>query len=69
MLKKLGKKMSYPIDTWIKKVMNQHYFDNKYSEKSFTPKHYREISEFAREYFGENAGLAQEYLYYYYRKK
>ncbi|MDO8627123.1 MAG: DNA glycosylase [Candidatus Diapherotrites archaeon] len=65
----LGKGMSYPVDTWIKKVMNQHYFDNKYSGANFTNKHYQEISEFAREYFGENAGLAQEYLYYYYRKK
>ncbi|MFP4116906.1 MAG: DNA-3-methyladenine glycosylase family protein [Candidatus Aenigmatarchaeota archaeon] len=49
---------AFPIDTWIKKVIKKKYPD-LYS------KNYGELSENMRSYFGEYAGYAQEYLFYY----
>jgi len=43
---------AFPIDVWIKKVLEKYY------PADFSP----------REYFGGYAGVAQEYLYYYERK-
>ena len=44
---------SFPVDVWIKKVLGKYY------PGDFSP----------HEYFGEYAGIAQEYLYYYERKQ
>ena len=44
---------SFPIDVWIKKVLEKYY------PADLSP----------LEYFGEYAGIAQEYLYYYERKQ
>jgi len=47
---------SFPIDVWIKKVLEKYYPGD--------------LSPFSPiEYFGEYAGIAQEYLYYYERKR
>jgi len=51
---------AFPVDTWIKKVMEALYL-----KKSATNK---EISEFAHLAFGEYAGIAQQYLFYYARE-
>lgn len=48
---------SIPFDTWIKKALSTHYPD-LYSED------YNDASENMREYFGEHAGYAQEYLFH-----
>ena len=53
---------AFPIDTWIKKVMEKLYFGGKSVSN-------KRIREFAQHYFGKYAGYAQEYLYYYARTK
>lgn len=54
------KKESFPIDVWVKRTVQTLYL----SEKA-TPK---QIERFASEYFGEYAGVAQQYLFYYSRE-
>jgi N-glycosylase/DNA lyase len=55
MLFSLGRFSDFPVDVWIKRKMEEFYgLKNK-----------GEIEEFARERFGENAGLAQQYIFYY----
>jgi len=46
-----------PIDTWGYKVLESHYPDLHTED-------YDELSENLREYFGEKAGYAQEYLFH-----
>lgn len=56
----LEKKESFPVDVWVKRVMEHFYFkeDTKPSV----------ISEFAKEEFGALGGYAQQYLFYYARE-
>lgn len=53
----MGKIDSFPIDTWVKKVMNQLYGIDENNMK--------EMASFAAETFGEYGGIAQQYLFYY----
>jgi len=46
-----------PIDTWGYKVLESHYPDLHTDD-------YDQLSENLREYFGEKAGYAQEYLFH-----
>ena len=55
----LGKIEAFPVDTWIKKVMNELYVDSTNITK---------INQYATEKFGEYAGIAQQYLFYYKRE-
>ncbi|MGB8218597.1 MAG: DNA glycosylase [Candidatus Methanoperedens sp.] len=55
-----GKLESFPVDTHIEQIMDRFYGDNFKGSKS---KKREKIAEFAREYFGEYCGYAQEYLY------
>lgn len=57
----LKKSESFPVDVWVKRVMEYFYFkeDTKPSI----------ISKFAKEEFGELGGYAQQYLFYYAREK
>lgn len=57
----LNKNEAFPVDTWVTKVMNLLYL-NKEKDKT-------KIAEFARNYFGNYAGYAQEYLFYMMRSK
>lgn len=50
----------FPTDVWVKRVMEELYFKRQAS--------FNEIQDFAKEYFGELAGLAQQYLFYYARE-
>lgn len=50
----------FPTDVWVKRVMEELYFQRETSLK--------EIQEFARNYFGPLAGFAQQYLFYYARE-
>lgn len=50
----------FPTDVWVKRVMEELYFKR--------PASFKEIHGFAAEYFGENAGIAQQYLFYYARE-
>jgi N-glycosylase/DNA lyase len=71
----LGKPEAFPIDVWIKRAILKHYanhFPKEFIEKisrkkSLTDSEYDQMSLFARRYFGEYAGYAQEYLYHYER--
>ena len=50
----------FPVDRWIKRVMEALYFKRETDEST--------IREFAQEYFGDLAGIAQQYLFYYARE-
>lgn len=54
----------FPIDVWVRRVMNDLYIHN--SEESKVKK--REIEELAREKYGDLEGIAQQYLFYWKRE-
>ena len=54
------RKESFPVDVWIKRVMEELYL------KEVTPK--SKIAIRGREVFGKNAGFANQYLFYYGRE-
>lgn len=47
---------AFPVDVWIKRIVEQQYLKQKTPEKK--------IEEFGRSYFGSYAGYAQQYLYH-----
>ena len=51
---------SFPIDVWVKRVMNELYDFNESDLKG--------MEAYADEHFGELSGFAQQYLFYYIRK-
>ncbi len=51
---------AFPVDVWIKRGIEELYFDGKTAAPE-------KAAEFARERFGAYAGYAQEYLYHYLR--
>lgn len=71
----LEKLEAFPVDVWVKRAILNHYkkhFDAKFLErvsrkKSLSPSEYERVNSFGREYFGEYAGYAQEYLFHYER--
>lgn len=54
---------AFPVDVWIRKVMYRHYLKQACEKNSLGCREYRFIGDFARQYFGNYAGYAQEYLY------
>ncbi len=52
----LGFTQAFPVDTWIKKIMQLLYFEN-------TTISNEKIREFGLDYFGTYAGYAQQYLF------
>lgn len=50
----------FPTDVWVKRVMEGLYFKREAS--------FKEIWQYAQDYFGEYAGYAQQYLFYYARE-
>ena len=68
----LGRLDAFPVDVWVKRIILRHYADyfsgdfvEKLSRrKSFSNSDYERLNGFGREYFGEYAGYAQEYLYH-----
>ena len=61
MLFALKKYQVFPIDVWVRRVISELYFDNKEQKP-------QKIKEFARNYYGNKAGLAQQYLFYWRRE-
>lgn len=51
---------SFPVDVWIKRIMEYCYFGNK-------PQQIPIITQFANDRFGDLGGIAQQYLFYYAR--
>lgn len=62
MLFGLSRLDAFPVDVWIKKGIENLYFKAK-------PLSIKKINEFGRNYFGNYAGYAQEYLYHYFRNR
>ena len=58
----LGFLEAFPIDVWIEKVIQDHYPIFQQEGKS-----YKKKAAIARKYFGQYAGYAQEYLFYFSR--
>ncbi len=56
----LSRTESFPVDVWIKRIMEYCYFDNKESIDN--------ISAFSKEKFGDLGGFAQQYLFFYARE-
>ena len=56
----LSKCESFPIDVWIKRIMEYCYFEGE--------EPIGKISEFAKEKFGSLGGYAQQYLFFYARE-
>lgn len=56
----LEKSMAFPVDTWVKKVMEHFYLP--------TDSTFKKIKEYADNVYGEYAGFAQQYLFYYARE-
>jgi N-glycosylase/DNA lyase len=73
----LGKTEAFPVDRWIERVILNHYVEklpqelaqNLRKRAGLTNSEYAKLNVFGREYFGEYAGYAQEYLYHYERMK
>lgn len=61
MLFSMSKHSAFPVDVWIKRAMIHFYLAPDVS--------LNKIRVFGREKFGELAGLAQQYLFYYAREK
>ena len=54
----------FPIDVWVRRVMNELYIKEQDESKINRNK----IEKIAREKFGDLAGLAQQYLFYWRRE-
>jgi N-glycosylase/DNA lyase len=66
---------AFPVDVWVKRVLLKYYaeclpagfVERVSSRESLSNSDYEVLNRFGREYFGEYAGYAQEYLYHYER--
>lgn len=56
----LAKRNSFPVDVWIKRIMEHCYFDKEQSNDT--------IRQFAEEKFSDLGGYAQQYLFFYARE-
>lgn len=54
----------FPIDVWVRRVMNELYIHNPQEEKV----NKNEIEKLARQKYGNLAGIAQQYLFYWKRE-
>jgi N-glycosylase/DNA lyase len=71
----LEKMEAFPVDVWVKRVILTHYTNQLPAEtvkkmqnrSSLTNNEYQKIGDFARSYFGQYAGYAQEYLFHFER--
>ena len=71
----LGKHEAFPVDVWVKRVILNHYAEKLPTDcaqkilnrESLSNTDYERLNAFGRNYFGEYAGYAQEYLYHYER--
>lgn len=57
----LGKRNAFPVDVWIKRIMEEMYIGHEEDKKV--------ISKLAKKLFGEYGGYAQQYLFYYGKEK
>lgn len=57
-----GRDIAFPVDTWVIKFMNEYYLET-------IDKNMNRIKKRGIEIFGEKAGFAQQYLFYYARSR
>ena len=57
LLYSLGRREAFPVDVWMKRIMEHLYFKKDTDKKV--------IEEYAYEKYGEDAGYAQQYLFIY----
>lgn len=57
----LGRTDSFPVDVWVKRVMEELYYDGEERNKKL-------IQEDGMRRFGDLSGYAQQYLFYYMRE-
>ena len=57
-----GRMDTFPVDTWVRKVMQQYYFGGETASPA-------QIHSLAQKKFGELSGFAQQYLFHYIRTK
>ena len=60
MLFSMGRREVFPTDVWVKRVMEHLYFNGEDTN-------IKVIHAFAKEKWGDLAGYAQQYLFYYAR--
>ena len=54
----------FPVDVWVRRVMNDLYIHNEDETKV----NKKQIQEIARDKFGALEGIAQQYLFYWKRE-
>jgi N-glycosylase/DNA lyase len=54
---------AFPVDVWIRRIMQEHYLPDLSTGTPLTVREYDRIRSFARKHFGDYCGYAQEYLY------
>jgi N-glycosylase/DNA lyase len=54
---------SFPVDVWIRRIINEHYLKIDREDPQRAYGDYDRIRKFARQYFGQYCGYAQEYLF------
>jgi len=54
---------SFPVDVWIRRIMQEHYLHDDRTDPERAYGDYDRIRTFAKRYFGPYCGYAQEYLY------
>ncbi len=60
----LEKLDSFPLDTWMMKILKKYYYEKiPFEGKTLTPKKYDELHEEIVKYFGPYAGYAQQFLF------
>lgn len=59
----------FPIDVWVKRVMTELYLNESFEKRNIKKVHSNQkILEIAKEQFGDLAGIAQQYLFYWRRE-
>ena len=53
---------SFPVDVWMRRIMSE-FYDVGNPKATLSAYEYDRIRRFAKDYFGEYAGYAQEYLF------
>ena len=54
---------AFPVDVWIRRIMQQNYLPTLDLEAGLTNRDYDTIRRFGRKHFGKFCGYAQEYLF------
>jgi len=58
-----GKYEAFPVDVWIRRIMQQQYLPDLNMASTLSKRDYDTVRRFGRNYFGEYCGYAQEYLF------